>query len=53
MSVGRLVNRVLDLAECFLGAARGKIAVPSLDAINQWEPDVAEALSLDLFQEAA
>lgn len=37
----------------FLGAARGKITVPSLDDVNQWDSDVAESLTIDLFQEAA
>lgn len=37
----------------FVGAARGKIAVPPLDQLNQWDPEVAEPLTLDLFQDAA
>jgi len=37
----------------FLGAARGRIAVPDLEQINQWDADVAEGLSMDLFSDAA
>ncbi|NBX66197.1 MAG: type II toxin-antitoxin system prevent-host-death family antitoxin [Proteobacteria bacterium] len=37
----------------FLGAARGKIAVPPLEKLNEWDADVAEPLTIDLFQEAA
>lgn len=37
----------------FVGAARGKIAVPSLDTLNQWDADIAEPLTIDMFAEAA
>lgn len=51
--LAKLVPYVEGSKPSFLGAARGKIAVPPLDAINQWEPEVAESLTIDLFQEAA
>lgn len=51
--LARLVPYVEAGKPSFLGAARGKIAVPSLDEINRWDTDVAEALTMDLFQEAA
>lgn len=37
----------------FLGAARGKIAIPSLDDMNRWDEEIAEPLTMDLFKEAA
>lgn len=51
--LAKLVPYKDDGKASFLGAARGKIAVPPLDAFNQWEPAVAEALTMDLFSEAA
>ncbi len=51
--LAKLVPYVESGKPSFLGSARGKIAVPPLDAINTWDADVAEALTIDLFQEAA
>jgi len=39
--------------QSFLGAARGRITVPPLESVNQWEPEVAEAFTMDMFTEAA
>ncbi|MBU6235131.1 MAG: type II toxin-antitoxin system prevent-host-death family antitoxin [Alphaproteobacteria bacterium] len=51
--LAKLVPYKDDGKACFVGAARGKIAVPPLESLNQWEPEIAEPLTLDLFQEAA
>jgi prevent-host-death family protein len=51
--LAKLVPYKDDGKASFVGAARGKIAVPSLDTMNQWDSDVAEPLTFDLFQEAA
>ncbi|MCB1538173.1 MAG: type II toxin-antitoxin system Phd/YefM family antitoxin [Alphaproteobacteria bacterium] len=38
---------------CFVGAGAGRIAVPPVEAFNLWDDEIAEALTMDLFQEAA
>jgi antitoxin (DNA-binding transcriptional repressor) of toxin-antitoxin stability system len=51
--LAKLVPFKEDGKQSFVGAARGKIAVPSLDMINQWDEEVAEPLTIDLFAQAA
>lgn len=51
--LAKLVPYVEAGRPSFLGAARGKIAVPPLESFNQWEPEIAESLTMDMFQEAA
>lgn len=51
--LAKLVPYIEATRPGFLGAARGRIAVPPLEEFNQWDHDVAEPLTIDLFQEAA
>ena len=37
----------------FVGAGRGRMAIPALDTMNEWDADVAEPLTIDMFKEAA
>lgn len=51
--LAKLVPYIAAGKPSFLGAARGKIAVPALDQFNHWDKEAAESLNLELFQEAA
>jgi prevent-host-death family protein len=51
--LAKLVPYKDDAKPSFLGAARGKITVPPLETLNQWDSEVAEPLTIDLFAEAA
>ncbi len=35
----------------FLGAARGRMAIPELETMNLWEADTSESLNMDLFNQ--
>ena len=51
--VAKLVPYVPADKPGFLGAARGRIAVPDLETIKTWDEDVAQSLEMDLFSNAA
>ncbi len=51
--LAKLVPFVEGGKPSFLGIARGRMAVPPAETLNLWDTDVAEALNMDLFQEAA
>lgn len=51
--LAKLVPYIAAGKPSFLGAARGRIAVPPVEDMNNWDGDIASGLNMDLFQEAA
>ena len=51
--LAKLVPYVAEEKAGFLGIARGRMAIPALDDLNKWDEDVAQALTMEMFTEAA